>query len=61
MAEVGKDLWVYLAHPLLQQGYPEQGALGHVQAAAEDLQRDIGRSQGCIISLLLRILECALW
>jgi len=53
--------------PLLQQGHPEQGVLGHVQAAAEDLQGDTGRSEGsiciasCIISLPVRILECALW
>ena len=38
MAEVGRDLWVHLAQPLLQQGHPEQGAQAHVQAVLEDLQ-----------------------
>ena len=38
MIGVEMDLWVHLLQPLLQQGHPEQGAQGHVQAALEDLQ-----------------------
>lgn len=26
MAETGRALWIHLAHPLLQQDHPEQGA-----------------------------------
>ena len=37
MVEVGSDLWVHLVQPLLKQGYPQQGAQAHTQAAFEDL------------------------
>lgn len=38
MAAGGRDLWVYLAQPLLQQGHPEQGVQAHTQVVAEGLQ-----------------------
>ena len=38
VVKVGRDLWVHVAQPLLQQGHPEHGAQGRVQAALEDLQ-----------------------
>jgi len=41
MAEVGVELWVHPAQPLLQQGHPEQGAQDRVQAAFWDLQGDL--------------------
>lgn len=39
MAEVRRDLWVYLAQPLPKQGHPEQGAQVHIQEASKELQR----------------------
>ncbi len=36
MAEVGRDLWVHLAQPLLQ--HSEQGAQGHIYVTFGDLQ-----------------------
>lgn len=38
MAEVGRDLWVHLLQPPLQQGHPDQSAQDHVQVAFGDLQ-----------------------
>lgn len=38
MVLVGGDLWVYLALPLLKQGYLEQGVQDNIQATFEDLQ-----------------------
>jgi len=37
-AEAGRNLWVALLQPVPQQGHPEQGAQGHVQAALGDTQ-----------------------
>ena len=37
MAEVGRDLWVPLVHPLSQQGHPDQDSPAHIWAASEDL------------------------
>ena len=39
MAAGGRDLWVYLAQPLLHQGHPEQEVQAHTQVVAEGLQR----------------------
>lgn len=36
--EVGRDLWVPLVQPLLQQGHPKKGAQDHSQTPFEDLQ-----------------------
>lgn len=37
MAEVERDLWVYTAQLLSQQGHPGHGAQAHVQMAVRDL------------------------
>ena len=37
MVGVGGGLCIHLVQPLLQQGYPEQGAQDYVHAASEDL------------------------
>lgn len=39
MGEVGRDLRIHLAQPLLLWGHPEQDAQRCVQVALEDLQR----------------------
>lgn len=39
MAAGGRDLWVYLAQPLLHQGHPEQEVQAHTQVVAEGLQQ----------------------
>jgi len=39
-AEVGTYLCAHLLPSLLQQGYPEQGAQGHVQESFGDLYED---------------------
>lgn len=38
MVDVGRDLWVNVLQPLLQQGHPEQGAQDHIHVASGDLQ-----------------------
>lgn len=38
MAEVSRDLWVRVLHPLLQQGHTEQGAQDHIWVGFGGLQ-----------------------
>jgi len=55
MAEVSGKVWAHLLWPLLQQGHPEQGAQGHVQAAAGDPQGGDPTASGQPVPLLCHL------
>jgi len=52
MAEAGRDLWVPLGQPLLQQCHPEQGAQAHGQATSGDPQGGDPTASGQSVPLL---------
>lgn len=55
MLEAGRDFWVCLAQPLLQQGHQVQGAQNHIQAASGDLQGGDTTAPGQTVPVLCHL------